>query len=45
MTHNIKNEVIVMKKAKLIEQQIVFALKQSKTATRVNNVCGKMAII
>ena len=33
-----------MKKTKFTEQQIVFALKQSETGTRVDEVCRKMGI-
>jgi putative transposase len=33
-----------MKKTKFTEQQIVFALKQAETGTRVDEVCRKMGI-
>jgi putative transposase len=33
-----------MKKTKFTEQQIVFALKQADTGTRVEEVCRKMGI-
>lgn len=33
-----------MKKTKFTEQQIVFALKQAETGTRVEEVCRKMGI-
>jgi len=33
-----------MKKTKFTEQQIAFALKQSETGTRVDEVCRKMGI-
>ena len=33
-----------MKKTKYTEQQIVFALKQAETGTRVDEVCRKMGI-
>jgi len=33
-----------MKKSKFTEQQIVFALKQAETGTRVEEVCRKMGI-
>ncbi len=33
-----------MKRTKFTEQQIVFALKQAETGTRVDEVCRKMGI-
>jgi len=33
-----------MKKTKFTEQQILFALKQAETGTRVDEVCRKMGI-
>jgi putative transposase len=33
-----------MKKTKFTEQQIVFALKQAETGTKVDEVCRKMGI-
>ena len=33
-----------MKRSKFTEQQIVFALKQAETGTRVDEVCRKMGI-
>ena len=33
-----------MKKTKFTEQQIVFALKQAETGTRIDEVCRKMGI-
>lgn len=33
-----------MKKTKFTEQQIVFALKQAETGTRVDEICRKMGV-
>jgi putative transposase len=35
---------LLMKKTKFTEQQIVFALKQAETGTRVDEVCRKMGV-
>jgi len=36
--------IVVMKKSKFTESQIVFALKQAETGTSVEEVCRKMGI-
>jgi putative transposase len=43
-SNTFKREKIAMKKTKFTESQIVFALKQAETGTRVDEVCRKMGI-
>jgi putative transposase len=39
-----RQEVLRMKKSKFTEKQIVFALRQAESGTRVSEVCRKMGI-
>jgi putative transposase len=41
---NFKSDYLLMKRSKFTESQIVFAIKQVETGTRLEEVCRKMGI-
>jgi hypothetical protein len=44
IVHTLKREELLIKKSKFTEAQIDFALKQSETEVRVDEICRKMGV-